>query len=208
MKRVLLILLFIPAMVLADCSLKTREVGKEIASYITSEISYNKNKDTFNIILDNVDKDIYIKYGKKEYHPKNEKIEIMNIENGETVTINVYYNKGCDDPVGIINKSIPYYNIFYGSPKCANYKDKLYQCSSQFTSYLVTKDVVDLAIMNYNKIPETPKKEETPVVEKTTKEIIIEFTNTWGIRIMLLILSSLITYLIYSTKYRKVVHGI
>ena len=93
---------------------------------------------------------------------------------------------------------------------CDGYEDKLYTCSTQFTSYYVSEEIVKLSIRNYEtkRIPiehdtELPKEEKPTVLEKA-KEIV----NKWGIRIALLIGSSLITIIIGNNKYRKEVHGV
>lgn len=212
MKKIclIIILMLFPVITKATCNNTLREEGKTLSANITSEIKYSSSKNTFTLHLYNVDDNMSVVYLKKTYKPTNGEISISNISEGKSVTLDIYYIDGCDGQIDIIKKTMPYYNRYYGSLMCDGYEDKLYTCSTQFTSYYVSEEIVKLSIRNYEtkRIPiehdtELPKEEKPTVLEKA-KEIV----NKWGVRIALLIGSSLITIIIGNNKYRKEVHGV
>lgn len=212
MKKIglIIILMLFPIITKATCNNTLREEGKTLSANITSEIKYNSSKNTFTLHLYNVDANMSVIYLKKTYKPNNGEIAISNISEGKNVTLDIYYIDGCDGPIDIIKKTMPYYNRYYKSLICDGYEDKLYTCSTQFTSYYISEEIVKLSIKNYETKripiehnPELPKEDETTIFEKA-KEIV----NNWGVRIALLIGSSLITIIIGNSKYRKEVHGV
>lgn len=211
MKKIIVCLfLMFPIIINAECDTKLREEGKNLASNITSEISYSDSKKTFSITLYNVADGMSIQYGKNTYTPKDEKITIDNIKEGQRITLSVFYKDGCSQEVLKIKKAIPYYNEFYKSLLCDDYEEVLYVCSTQFTSYAVSEEVVELAIKNYetkryqedNNV-EIPKEEKESVIEKAK-----EIANKWAIKFALLIGSSTIAIIIGNSAYRKEVHGV
>lgn len=209
-KIILIILMMFPFFVNGACDNNLREEGKELATHITNEISYNSAKNSFTLTLYNLSEGMRVVNSKKTYTPKDGKISISDISEGSTVRLDIYYNDGCDGQIDIIKKTMPYYNRYYNSVMCNGYEDKLYACSTQFTSYFINEEILSLAIENYEtqripveQNPEIPVDEEPTILQKT-KEIV----DKWGIRIALLIGSSLITIIIGSSLYRKEVHGV
>ena len=212
MKKIglIIILMLFPIITSATCDNTLREEGKTLVANITSEIKYNSSKNKFTLHLYNVDANMSVIYLKKTYKPNNGEIAISNIGEGQSVTLDIYYTDGCDGQIDIIKKTMPYYNRYYKSLICDGYEDKLYTCSTQFTSYYISEEIVKLSIKNYETKripiehnPEVPKENEPTIFEKA-KEIV----NNWAVRIALLLGSSLITIIIGNSKYRKEVHGV
>lgn len=207
-KIILIILLLFPIMTYASCDNDTREEAKDIASKITTEVDYNFSSKKFTLTLYNVQKGYNVVYNNKTYTPTNNEIEISGLIAGTNVSLVVNYNS-CEQ-VNIIKESIPYYNSYYGTATCNDYKDVLYVCKNQFTSYNVTNDVIELAIENYNN---TISNEEEEEIIKTEKKVTVidqtkSFINKYGLQITLFLSSGVLTYVICVNIYRKEVHGV
>ena len=103
--------------------------------------------------------------------------------------------------------TLPYYNVFYGSEECDSYEDILTVCSSQFTSYQVTKKILNDAINNYNnKIhndPVVPDDKDTSIISG-----IKEFISLWGMKILLVVVTIGLSIWYFQIKLRKTKHGI
>ena len=210
MKKVILILLmFFPIVINGKCDNLIREEGKKYTENIETEIVYNKSNQSFSFVIYNLVDKMSVVYNKRVYKPEDKKVVINNLKGGTRMTISFYYEDGCDSPVQILKKQLPYYNEYYNSDLCRNYKDILYVCTSKFTTYNVTEDIVELAIKNYDSkripIEKNPEIiEEEPSIFKKTKS----FIDDWGLQIALVLSSSLITYVICVNLYRKEVHGV
>ena len=207
-KVILILLLMIPFVVNAECDKAKHQDYVKLASNITYDNSYSKSAGTFSITVFNVLNGMYIKYDGKEYKPNSSnEVIIKNIAGGTYVSLEVYANDGC----GIlkrINKSEPYFNKYYGSDDCVGYEDKLTMCAHQFTSSEVTKKLLDRAIYNYNnKIKNEPKEKETEA-DNTFYTKVMDFLMNWGIKIVLLVVTTVLTWAICSDKFRKIKHGI
>lgn len=207
---ILLMLFMIPNVILAKCDSNKHKEGIESAKNITHDVDYNSSKGKFTLTLYNVDEGMYALYNNVRYNQKNEKIVISNLSEGTNVTVDVYISDGCDSPIDSIKVPIPYYNLFYGSAKCHDYKNILTMCSSEFTTFKVTSEILDLAINNYNTQRIEVPVEDKPIeeIEPTFFEKLEDFSNTWGLKIALFLSSGMITYIIGSSKLRKVKHGV
>lgn len=210
-KIILIILLFVPIFTNAICDETIRNEGKNLVKHVTEEVSYNKSSNKFSLTLNNIQDGMKIEYLDNFYYAQNEKVVISDLREGTSVRVKIYYNDGCDDPIDIIIKQIPYYNRYYKSYLCNEYDNKFYECSAQFTTYYVTEELVMLAIDNYESKGIPIKKEEVKeeeVIEKTVKEKVKEFTEKWVIKIVLVVLSTVLSIVIGKSKYIKEVHGV
>ncbi len=211
MKKIIIcIFLILPISIDALCSNEIRDKGKELAEKITTEISYNESRNTYTFTLYNVDNDMKIYYSNHTYKPNNAIVSLSNISEGTNVTVDIYYTDSCDEQVHIIKKTMPYYNRYFESLICDGYEDKLYACSTKFTSYYITEEIVKLAINNYD-TQQIPIDVEVPIEEKPQPTIIDkakDVINEWGYKVALAVCSSLITIIIGNSMYRKEVHGV
>ena len=60
---------------------------------------------------------------------------------GNNSIAKVYGDDGCNNVAGTILINTPYFNKFYDSYECEDYKGKVPYCTKQFTSVNVTKDL-------------------------------------------------------------------
>lgn len=211
MKKLLVILLLcLPIFVFADeCDYQKKNELARLANYITYETSYSKSTDSFTVTFYNMIPGLALEYKTNIYsgNSSNE-IKIIGIKEGTSmkVTVNVS-GLNCTPFLRTLYINLPYYNNFYGSKKCEDYKDKITVCSSQFLNYDLTEDLLDKAIENHNGgYQEEP--DPIPVVDPSGFEIVLEFVQDYGIKIALIAISSLITIAIFNVIYRKVKHKI
>lgn len=212
MKKIIFILLLVfPIIIYGECNLSLQKEGQTLAENITDEVIYNKSSEKFSYVLYNLSDGMRVKYNDKDYVPKNNEVTLTNIVGGSNVTVYVYYKDNCGSAVSIIKKHIPYYNKYYNGALCNSFEnaDKLYVCTSKFTSYYVSEEIVKLAIENYNDKRIPIEEEEEIVVEETVSiiEKTLNFINNWGIKIALVLCSSLISIMIGRHKYIKELHG-
>jgi len=210
MKKIMLfILLFIPFIVNAEeCN---RELHKEYLS-LTKDITYDnqfvKSQNSFTITIYNVLDGIHAEYNEKKYYPtKDNTIVISGIECGEKVNIEMYGNDGCNALKSIVTKE-PYHNKYYGSEMCKGYEETLLMCKYQFTNIEVTKSLLEKSIYNYNHTISQKTTKDVVVEEETILSKVTNFLTNWGIKILLAVISTILSVSIFSDKYRKVKHGI
>ena len=210
MKKWLLVLLLIcPFVVKAECNKEKHQEYVKLASNITYDNNYSKSHGTFTIVVYNIFNGMHIEYKGEKYKPNSDnEVTITGVEGGTKVQLEVYGNDGCEQISRIIVDE-PFFNRYYGSEKCKPYIDKLVVCSSQFTSVEVTESILDKAIYNYtHDISQKTDKDKEEVVELTLLAKVREFLLEWGIKIVLLILTTGLSVGFYNTKFRKMKHGI
>lgn len=208
-KIITCLLLVLPIIVKADCDYSTQVKYSNLANNIIYETEYSKSKGTFSIHLYNMINSLYVTYNNETYYGDNNfEVTIPNIKEGSYVTLKVgTIASGCVNALKNFKITLPYYNEFYNSSKCKNYKDKLTICSSEFLSYKATDSLLESAIKNYtNPIIENPNENKSKM--KVFLESIIKFASDFGLKIALVAGSSAIAIAIYRAKYRKVKHGI
>ncbi len=218
MKKYLLILLIciiFPTTIMGETSTNSgcdykREVElNKLASKISYERVYSKDKGTFNITLYNVISDLYLKYENELYYgDENNEVTIKDIQEGEYMNVVVYSSgSSCYSSLMTIYITIPYFNPFYDSDDCDGYDTILTVCSSQFLTYRIDAQILKDAIDNYNnKIYNEPE----PVKQKDTSIIngVKEFISLWGMKIILVVVTVGLSVWYFQVKLRKVKHGI
>ena len=209
-KIVIIILLIIPFIVNAkECDNKKHESFVKLSSNITYDNSYSKSLNAFNITIYNVVDGMYAEYDGKKYNQSdNNTIVINKVAPGTKLSIDIFGNDNCNQiRTLIINE--PYYNKYYGSTECRKYVGKLLMCSSQFTSVEVTKSLLDKSIYNYeHSINQKTSNDKKPTGGNSFLGELTSFLTNWGIKIVLAVLSTIFSIVLFSGKYRKVKHGI
>lgn len=115
---------------------------------------YSKSKNKFTITFSNVKNNLYIKESgqntEKLKGNSEEKVIIENLEPGSKhlYVVNDLVGKSSTERNFIIE--LPYYNEFYSRTECEPYRKKLKICSSQFLDYIVTEEIFENTIKNYN----------------------------------------------------------
>ena len=212
MKRViLLLLLFLPIFVNAEtCDYAKHNEYDTLSSQIKYETKLNKETNKYTVTLLNVYKDIYITYDSKMYNANSKhEIELKNISPGTTLKIKVASpSDNCSAFLRTITIRTNYYNWLYNNSKCNKYRDVLNICKYEYLSYSPDENMLDAAIKNYESAYYVYEKKEEVPQEKTFLENMKEFVMSWGIPVILLIITSAITITIYKLKFRKLKHGI
>lgn len=205
-KKVLLVLLLFPVIVNAACNYDKHKQYEGLSSQITYETNYSKGSDSYTVIIYSIFSNMYVSYNNKKYNPTSDnKVTITGIQPGTTATIDVFANDGCAE-IKVIFISADYYNPYYGSAECRGYED-IPQCSSQFTTSRITKEIVEQAKYNHDNAIEQYNPEPEPE-EPTLFEKIKEFIGSWGIKIVLAAVTTFVVSTLFSIKFRKIKHGI
>lgn len=207
MKKILLImLLFMPFFINAECD---RELHKSYITYandISYDTEYSLGKERFTVTLYNVIDEMKVVYNNKNYTAVNNEVVIDNIKQGTRMDIRVFAEDGCNESVRTIVIYQPYYNTFYGSSLCNDYVNKITYCTHKFTNTEVTEKLIKTAIENYEHemVPVEKEPEEEPPL--TTFQKISKFATKWGVRILLVLVSAVLTNWYFNDKYIKIKH--
>lgn len=212
MKKVLFITLLLMSSVItlkAECSYKELRELNTFASYIETSYNYNETTDKFDLTITNLSDKVYItgKIG-EFYYPENGEVHISNLNLGTTYKYQAYSstNTECStELLRVITVSIPYKNYYYGSAACEGHED-LNVCNSKFLDYEISENTF-LSLLNKKIETIDNKKDETKEVEKTLWEQAIEYISKIYIKVILVIVTSIITISIYQVILRKVKHG-
>lgn len=213
MKKILFIVfslvIFLPFLN-AECTYKDRKDLNILGSYITYHYEYDESTNTFNLTINNLTEDMKAYY-KEDYYPNNGQVIISGLIEGESVSAQI---RGTDsslcagEAIRTIIVNMPYKNDYYNRSECAG--KTLNVCTSKFLDYkmsetqfknLINKKIEEVHDFNFEE--ETKKI----TVEKSFWEKVIDILKELYIPIILIIVSSLITYLIFNKIYLKVKHG-
>ena len=206
MKKIIIVfVLLCPMFINAACDRDLQSTYVSYAQDISYETEYSKSQSRFTVTLYNVIDDMTIKFNNKSYPVKENQVVIGDVKEGTKMQINIYGKSGCSDPVRTIYINQPYYNNFFGSTICHGYENKITYCTHKFTDILVTERLIETAKENVNNILEQEGNIK-PDEPKTVFQIISEFAKTWGVRIILVLVTSFLTNWFFNDKYIKVKH--
>ncbi len=212
MKKIFVVLLMLLPFVVysAECDHDKHDKYALLANNITYDTNYNVNTRTYDIVVYNVVDGLFVEYDDKKYESNsNNEVTINKINEGTNMVIKVYGNDNCDTSLRTIFVNLLYYNKFYGTGACAGYEDKITMCNSQFTTSLVTEEILVTAKQNYdNIILQEQQKEEKTEEKETLLDKMQAFALNWGIKFVLFLVSCIVFTSIYSNKFRKIKHGI
>lgn len=216
MKKILLIIIFLfPLFIKAQtCDYNKQQENLKLSYNIEYEKKYDMDDGTFRVILHNVYNGIYLIYDNRVYYPdSNNIVAIDNIKEGSYIDISINSSYGdCKSFLRTLSINFGYYNEYYYSEKCYDYRDKLSICNSEFLSYKPSEELLDKNIENYEKAyKEEQKKVEEEEPQEKKYEIlqkVYSFIDEWGIQIIILIVTTMVMLGIFRVKFRKVKHGI
>lgn len=205
MKKLIVVLLLCPMFISAACDRDLQSTYISYAKDISYETEFSKSQSRFTVRLYNVIDDMTVKYGGKNYQVKDNEVVITNVKEGTSMQIYVYGKDGCTEPARTIYIDQPYFNEYFGSTICHGYEDKITYCTHKFTDIDVTEKLVKTAIENYE---HNMVQVVEPIVEEplTTLQKVSQFAKTWGVRIILVLLTSFLTNWYFNDKYIKVKH--
>ena len=214
MKKIvmLIVMIFGFDMILdAECDYTEKVNLITLSSYVDYNYEYMSDN-TFKLTFYNVTPEMKLIYNNIEYAPANESVELSSLEEGKSMKVSI---KGSDTSecamldLRVINLTIPYVNPFYGSNRCIGH-ESLNVCSNKFLQYKITESeflrLIDKS-ENDNK-PDDVTDDKPVVKELTFFEKVVNFVKKAWIPVVLVIVTSGITFGIFSTIYRKVKHGL
>lgn len=214
MKKILMLIVMIFGfdMILdAECDYTEKVNLITLSSYVDYNYEYMSDN-TFKLTFYNVTPEMKLIYNNIEYAPANESVELNSLEEGKSMKVSI---KGSDTSecamldLRVINLTIPYVNPFYGSNRCIGH-ESLNVCSNRFLQYKITESeflrLIDKSESD-NK-PDDVTDDKTVVKELTFFEKVFDFVKKAWIPVVLVIVTSGITFGIFSTIYRKVKHGL
>ncbi|MBQ6285885.1 MAG: hypothetical protein IJK67_06250 [Bacilli bacterium] len=212
MKRILIILaLFFPIFIkAATCDYSKLNEYNKLSSNVDYEVTRNNDTNRYKVTIMNLYNNMYVKYNGVIFlsNSKNE-VVIDNINEGENLNILIYAPlSDCDSYLKTLNISTQYYNRMYNDNRCIKYRTILNICKYEYLSYKATDTLLTSAIKNYENSYKEPEEIVEEVKEKTFLESLEDFMLSWGVQIILVLLSSLVTISIFKVQYRKVKHGI
>ena len=207
-----LVLLMLPTFVLGeDCDYtKQVEYGK-LANNITYETKYSKSDKTFTITFYNVISVMYLAKGNEVYFGNGDsQVTFKSVAQGTDFSVQVKsILSGCSSPLTAFHISIPYFNPYYGTEDCEEYKTKLNVCASQFLSYQIDEELFNQTIENYkNAYTEEEKKDDNTNTGKTFLENLKDFSLDWGVPILIVLVVSAIAVLPFKAIISKIKHRI
>lgn len=192
----------------AECTYTNKKDYNTLASYVDYVYDYNFSNDTFKVTIYNMVDDFSVDTT-ASYHYERKDIVIDNVKSGSTVKVTIVVSSDpcMGEKLRVLNVKVPYINSFYGSSSCQGYEN-LSVCSSKFLDYQINESnfysIINSSKIDHNKKEEEKKEEpEVSLLEKA-----VEFLMNIYIPVIVVIISSLITFLILRPIYRKIEHGI
>ncbi len=214
MKKIvmLIVMIFGFDMILdAECDYTEKVNLITLSSYVDYNYEYMSDN-TFKLTFYNVTPEMKLIYNNIEYTSANESVELNSLEEGKSMKVSI---KGSDTSecamldLRVINLTIPYVNPFYGSNRCIGH-ESLNVCSNKFLQYKITESEF-LRLIDKSESDNKPDDvtDDKPVVKELTFfEKVVNFVKKAWIPVVLVIVTSGITFGIFSTIYRKVKHGL
>lgn len=154
----LLILLFIfsPNKISAQCEIGEYSKLSKIANNVNVNYTYNKEKNSFTLILTNITKEIVVSYNDVDYMEDIE-MKLDNIKSGNH-KIDIYAtNKNCvEDVLTTKNVFLPYYNKY----------SELEECKGSSSSYCNKWLKSDIDYNTWYSSVKNEKKEETIAIKE------------------------------------------
>lgn len=207
MKKVLFLCLFMffPYILDAECDYKTEKNITTLSLYVDYSYEYNEGSGLFDITVYNLQNLFAVSYNGNSYIPTDNKVLINNINPGNSIILNIF-NTGNSQCTGkqyrIINITVPYINPYYNSKQCENYKE-FAVCYSRFLNFDISETTFK------NAITEKQKNNNSTIEEEVNSfDNVFKFITKYYIKFILVIVTTLISFVIYKNKYRKKRHGI
>lgn len=207
----LLVIFFLSIVSLkAECSYKDIKELSTLASYIYTDYVYNENG-TFSLTYYNLSDRMAINY-KGVYGSNGGTVTLNDLVGGSQIvaTIEIKYEDECyGEKLRTITTNIPYLNEFYNRSECTDHMD-LNVCSSRFLDYKLTESTFQSLLNKSEEIRKQDEEEEEKpaMIKKSFLEKAIDTVKKYYIPAILVILSSTITYIVFSRIFRKIKHGI
>ncbi len=196
----------------ADCGYKELKDLNILASYVKYSYEYNEQTGLFDVVLINVPKELYVVLDVTPFSSDNNTIRIPGFREGQEAKLDIYSSKEAlcvTQYLRVITVRIPYLNKYFGSEDC-NGHETLEVCTNRFLHYELSKNTFnkllrDDDLRKAQKEKEEKEKQENPKV--TVIDIFTDYAKEYWLPVLLVILSSAITFTLCNAIYRKVKHG-
>lgn len=199
----------------AECNNSELKKLNTLANYIESSYEFNESTGKFDVIFINVPDELYIVNDFKRYDPSNGIVRVSNVEQGADIKYEVYssINAECvTQYLRVMRVSVPYLNKFFGTESCNGYEN-IDECNNKFLNYELTSN-----ILNKRKVEEDIRRNQNKDDDKkndvnvnpnpSVLDKLTIFTKEYWLPVLLVIVSSSITFIICNIIYRRVKHGI
>lgn len=195
----------------ASCTYTDKKELNSLSSYVEYDYSYSGDY-KFNVNVNNLTADMSIEYDGVKYNAVNGTVNINGVLEGTSMKIKVVVNDShiCVGTVlRVITVNVPYVNRFYNDPRCEGHEE-LNVCNNEFLNYkLSDRAFISLIEDSYESDSESIEKDEITNEEQPKFfDELVKVAKKVYIPVLLVLGSSIITYLIFSTIYRKVKHGL
>lgn len=192
------------------CDYKAQQGLSVLANKVDYDLVYNNSEGTFTVNLYNVVDGMYASYNSKAYmssvYPDGV-IQFKDIEQGTIMDFTMYASgTKCKNSLITLTVNVPFYNTYYKAPECEGY-ETLNVCSSKFLNYKINEKLFKETIENYN-LKKNYKIEDTNKGDETFVELVVSFAKSWGLKILLIVVSAGLAFLIFNSKFRKIKHRI
>lgn len=195
----------------AECSYKELKELNAFVSHVETNYKYNEETGLFDLTVTNLGDKAFISAGINEYYfPTDGVVTINNLNLGTSYKYNVFPLSAGEcggELLRVLYITTPYKNNFYGSLACTGHED-LSVCNSEFLDYKLSKQTfLKLLEKKPNEeVKEYDKKDE--VVKPTFKEQVLEFIENNYLKVLLPLISLILSISVFKVVLRKVKHGI
>ena len=199
----------LPYVNIEDCDYDELSLATKLMKEVNYEINYNEKNETFIVTFYNVVDLIYLEYSDSLYFgDDNNEVVIKGLKEGSNARIKVSTSvSNCNSNSTNKHVNVPYVNPYFGSEICVGY-EYLKPCGAEFLGYENNLSIVKSAIDNDNNGIEPDIKNEGENENTTLFMDMISFIEDWWLKIIIMILVTIITVMIYNSRYRKLKHGI
>lgn len=218
MKKVLLFcILFFGNIIFlnAECSYKELRELNTLASYIDTHYDYNESTGKFDLTILNLPRSLFITYDKNTYNSNGEETIVKDLEPGTQfrgIVVSGSGNNCSGENLRSLAVNIPYINTYYGDSRCKGHEN-LEACSNRFLDYQISSKTFK-SLIDKDTLDKQNKKDEesnVPLEEEKDDSILVKsvkFLQKIYIPLIIVIVTSLVTFGICNVIYRKMKHGI
>ena len=194
----------------AACDYKTKKELNTLASYVDYSYDYDAASNSFDVTVYNLSDNLTISSSALITRKENE-IVIKDLQEGSTIKLNIIAtNNDCEgNQIRILTINIPYLNPYYDTSECLMHQS-LNVCSSRFLDYKLSEEAFNTLINRDNSKKENEGIDDEAQVEasETFFDRLYSVLSKLYIPVLLVIASSVVTYMVFKPLYRKIKHGL
>ncbi len=200
----------------AECSYKELKELNSLASHVSTHYDYNESTGKFSMTILNLPSSLFVTEGNSVYNSNGSEAVVTDLDPGtqfRATVVSSSSNNCSGKNLRSLSVNIPYLNPYYGNNRCIGHEN-LIVCNNRFLDYelsyktfsnLINKDIIDK--QNKQKEDNDNKKEKINNQEHFLDKS-IKFLQKIYIPLIIVIVTSFVTFGICSVIFRKVKHGI